>query len=282
MTEESSQPNIWLEGRLSRVVWASDDGGYAVVRLRTLQGEVTAVGALAMLSDQADDEAFVAIEGRWEEHSVHGRQFRSTGFLQGLPKTELGLKVFLAQAGIKGVGKKTADAIVDAFGVSALRIISEEPERLLELKAVTKARFKAITGKWEEAAKGAALAIRLRGLGIPPRTVKRIRDRYGEQALAVVGREPYRLAEEITGVGFKTADSLAREQGLPLDDPARVRAAALYALERAQNDGHVFIDRAQLTSAVAALTVPTDEIDGALDGVAMDRRVVIEPALDQG
>lgn len=282
MSERGDDGTVWLEGRLSRVVWASDDGGYAVVRLRTLEGEVTAVGALALLADEAEEDAFVAIEGAWEEHAVHGRQFRSSGFLQGLPRTRLGLEVFLAQAGIPGVGKKTAKAIADHFGVAALRIISEEPERLADVPGVSAKRIQAITDKWDEAAKGAALAIRLRGLGLPPRTVQRVRERYGDRALAVVAREPYRLAEEIAGVGFRTADALAREQGLPLDDPARIRAAAVYALDRARNDGHAYLDRTGLTRAVTALSVPTDGLDAALDAVAMDRRVIIEPAVDAG
>jgi exodeoxyribonuclease V alpha subunit len=269
---------VWLEGRLSRVVWAADDGGYAVVRLRTRQGEVTAVGALALLADEAEPDTFVALEGRFEDHAVHGRQFRSTGFLQGLPRTLEGLELYLAQAGIPGVGRATAERIVDHFGVSALQVLSETPERLTEVEGIGPKKVEAIQTRWATDHEGAALTVRLRGLGLSPRVVQRIRERYGEQAAAVVSREPYRLAEEVAGVGFRTADALAREQGIPADDPARVRAAALYALDRAENDGHVYLTREALTRSVAALDVPTDDLDAALDGVARDRRAVIEPA----
>jgi len=268
----------WLEGRLARVVWAADDGGYAVVRLKTSKGEVTAVGQLALLADEADDDTFVALEGSWESHPVHGRQFRANGFLQGLPRTLEGLELYLAQAGIPGVGRATARRIVKAFGVSALQVIAQEPERLLEVKGLGEAKVEAIRTRWDADAEGAALAIRLRGLGLAPRVVQRIRDRYGERAAAVVAREPFRLAEEISGVGFRTADAIAREQGLPADAPERVRAAAIYALDRATSEGHAFLPRAALTSAVASLGVPTDGLDAALDSAALDRRAIIEPA----
>lgn len=275
---DESGEAAWLEGRLARVVWAADDGGYAVVRLKTSVGEVTAVGQLALLADEAETDTFVALEGTWESHPVHGRQFRASGFLQGLPRTLEGLELYLAQAGIPGVGRATARRIVAAFGVSALQVIADSPERLLEVKGLGEAKVEAIQSRWESDAEGAALAIRLRGLGLAPRVVQRIRERYGERAAAVVAREPYRLAEEIAGVGFRTADAIAREQGLPADAPERVRAAAIFALQRATSDGHAFLPRAELTAAVAALGVPTDGLDAAIDSASQDRRAIIEPA----
>lgn len=273
----SESSPTWLEGRLERVVWASDDGGYAVVKVRTEGGTVTAVGDIGLLADEAEPDDFVAVEGRWEEHAVHGRQFRATGFLQGLPRTLEGLALYLSQAGIPGVGKAIAGRIVKVFGVSALHVLAEEPQRLSEVPGLGPARIEAITERWERDAQGSALAVRLRALGLSPRIVRRIRERYGERSAAVVAREPYRLTEEITGVGFHTADALARQQGLPEDDPARLRAAALHALRRAESEGHAYLDRARLSRAVEALGVPIDGLDAALDGVAMDRRLIIEP-----
>lgn len=273
-----SEGTTWLEGRLSRVVWSADDGGYAVVRVKTRQGEVTAVGMLGLLADEAEPDTFLALEGTWEDHQVHGKQFRSTGFLQGLPRTLEGLELYLSQAGIPGVGRATAQKIVEHFGVSALQVITETPEKLHEIQGLGKKKIEAITDRWSTDAEGAALTVRLRGLGLAPRVVQRIRERYGEKAAAVVSRSPYQLAEEIPGVGFRTADAIAREQGLPADDPARVRAAAVHALERAENDGSCFLPREALNRAVAELGVPTDGLDAALDTASLDRRVIIEPA----
>lgn len=273
-----SASTSWLEGRLERVVWAADDGGYAVVRVRTPSGSVTAVGELALLADEAESDDFVAVEGRWEEHEIHGRQFRATGYLQGLPRTLEGLVLYLSQAGIPGVGKTMAKRIVAKFGVSSLQILAEEPDRLSEVSGLGPARIEAIRERWEHDERGSALAVRLRGLGLSGRIVQRIRERYQDRAAAVVARTPYRLSQEIAGVGFRTADQLAREQGLPLDDPSRLRAAAHYALQRAESEGHCYLDRERLNRAVVALGVPADDLDAALDQVLSERRMIIEPA----
>lgn len=274
MTETST----WLEGRLERVVWAADDGGYAVVRVRTPEGTTTAVGPLGLLVDEAEIDDFLAIEGRFEDHPTHGPQFRATGYLQGLPRTLEGLALYLAQAGIPGVGKTIAGRIVQAFGVGALQVLAEQPERLSEIEGLGPTRIQAIQERWQRDAQGSALAVRLRALGLSPRVVQRIRERYGEEAARIVAREPYRLTREIAGVGFRTADSLAREHGLPADDPARLRAAAHHALSRAEAEGHAYLDRARLLRAVAALDVPTADLHAALDRDFLDRRLILEPA----
>jgi exodeoxyribonuclease V alpha subunit len=268
----------WLEGRLERVLWASDDGGYAVVKIGTSDGSVTAVGDLALLADEANLDDFIAIEGHFEDHPVHGRQFRATGFLHGLPRTLEGLVLYLSQAGIPGVGRTLAERIVERFGVSAIAVLSDTPERLAEVPGVGAARVQAIRDRWDRDAHGAALSVRLRGLGLSARVVRRIREKYGEEAAAVVAREPYRLTEDIAGVGFRTADALAREQGLPEDDPARLRAAARFVLQRAESDGHAYLDRARLSAAVAELGVPTQDLHAALDVELLRRRLIVEPA----
>lgn len=280
MTEQDG--THWLEGRLARVLWAAEDGGYAVVRLKTAKGEVTAVGQLALLADEAEEDTFVALEGTWESHPIHGPQFRSTGFLQGLPRTLEGLELYLAQAGIPGVGRATARRIVDHFGVSSLQVIGEEPDKLLEVRGIGPERVESIRERWDSDAEGAALMIRLRALGLSPRVSRRIQERYGERTSAVVSREPYRLAEEISGVGFRTADAIAREQGVPADAPERVRAAALHVLDRATSDGHVFLSRRELAAAVSGLGVPIDGLQAALDTAAQDRRLIVEPFSAEG
>lgn len=266
----------WLEGRLSRVVWASEDGGYAVVRLKTAKGEVTAVGDLALLADEADIDTFVALEGRWESHAVHGRQFRSTGFLDGLPRTLDGLELYLAQAEIPGVGRKTARQIVRHFGVSTLQVLSDDLDKLLDVPGLGPTRVEAIRTRWESDQEGAALTVRLRGLGLSSRVVRRIREAYGDAAATVVARKPYRLSEEISGVGFRTADAIALQHGIPKDAPERVRAAAEYALERASQEGHSFLTWTQLEQAVQGLGVPTEQLSDAVSSAELDRRLIRE------
>ncbi|TNE88321.1 MAG: ATP-dependent RecD-like DNA helicase [Deltaproteobacteria bacterium] len=268
----------WLEGRVARVVWASPESGYAVVRIFDGEHEVTAVGTLGPLADDPDGlvDSFVALEGKWEAHAVHGRQFRASGFLQGLPRTLTGLELYLASSGVKGIGKELARRIVEAFGVRALAVLEEEPERLTEIPGIGAKRARSIAARWAEDESGRALAVTLRGLGMSARLVERIRKRYGDQASHVVHREPYRLSEEIRGVGFRTADQLASELGMSPDDPARVRAAAVHVLRQAEQDGHCYLPEAEIAAGVRALDVPVDGLPMALHELVLDRRVIPE------
>jgi len=254
----------WIEGRIGRVVWASEDGGYAVLRLDTEAGPVMTVGELGPVLGDDPVGQFLAVEGRYEDHAVHGRQFRASGALQALPRTLKGLETYLASSGIPGVGPVLAGRIVAHFGVHAPRVLSESPGRLREVKGISAKKAATITSKWKEDEEGRALVVLLRALGLSNRLVTRIRQRYGDKAAQVVTRDPYRLVDEIGGVGFRTADALAREQGLPKDDPRRVEAAVSHVLTEAASDGSCFLPRAELTAAVAALDVPVGAIDAAI------------------
>lgn len=265
----------WLEGRLLRVLWLSEKSGYAVVRVATDDGEVMAVGALAALGTQPEG-AFVALEGDWETHSVHGRQFRTTGWLQGSPHTLAGLRIWLASAGVKGVGPALAARIVEKFGLELTQILHDTPERLTEVEGVGEGRAAAIRDAWSQDEEGRALTLLLRGLGLSQRLADRIRERYGDRTAHIVSHEPFRLAEEISGVGFRTADAVARAQGLPLDDPGRVRAALVYVLDQESEQGHCFLGRDALRTAVQALGVPVDGLDEAVDSAEGAGHVVIE------
>jgi exodeoxyribonuclease V alpha subunit len=265
----------WLEGRVRRVVWASPESGYAVVRLDDGEQEVTAVGTLGPLADDPDGliDSFVALEGAWESHAVHGRQFRASGFLQGLPRTLTGLELYLSSAGIKGIGRSLAARIVAAFGVGALAVLEDTPERLTEVPGIGAKRAQAIAERWAMDEAGRAFAVTLRGLGFPARMVEKIRRRYGERASHVVHREPFRLAEDIRGVGFRTADRLASELGMPPDAPERVRAACLHVLRHAEQDGHCYLTRPEFERGVDSLGVPSPGVAEALGTLLADRRM---------
>ena len=266
----------WVEGRLRRVLWASATSGYAVVRLQGADElEFVAVGMLADLVDHAEG-AFLALEGRWEDHAVHGRQFRCSGTLHGSPRSLDGMRLYLASSGVKGVGPKVAAALVEHFGLSTPTVLATEPQRLEEVPGIGPAKARAIRTAWARDEEGRALAMTLRGLGVSQRLVQRIRDRYGDRAPAVVRGEPYRLADEIRGIGFRTADALARQLGVPDDDPDRQRAAVAYALEQATLDGHCYTPREELAQRVRALGVPTENLDRAVADAEGAGRVVVE------
>jgi exodeoxyribonuclease V alpha subunit len=231
---------------------------------------------LAGAVSEASVGAFLTLEGRFEEHGVHGHQFRASGYLLAMPRTLEGLTLYLGSSGVPGVGPKLAARIVDAFGLSTARILSEAPERLLEVRGIKEAKAQAISELWTADAAGRAQSILLRSLGLSARVVERIRQRYGERTIHVVAQEPYRLAEEVRGIGFHTADALARQQGLAEDDPARVRSAVVHVLDRETREGNCFLPRAEVGAAVAALGVPIHGVDAAIDAADRAGRVVVD------
>ncbi len=259
------------------MVWASESTGYAVVRLSTDDGLVTAVGPLASLAEDGESgRSFVSLEGRWETHAVHGRQFRATGYLPGSPRTLSGLTAWLASAGIRGIGPRLAERIVDHFGSAAIGVIEREPHRLAEVKGIAAPRAKAVGERWQQDAEGRTAVVLLRGLGLGGSLIERVRRRYGTDTQRVVTTQPYRLAEEVSGIGFRTADALARQQGVASDDPGRARAAVQYVVARAESDGHCFLPRAEVGRRVAALSVPEHNVDPALDEAMLAGRLVLE------
>jgi exodeoxyribonuclease V alpha subunit len=268
----------WLEGPLEKVLWSSDRTGFAVIRVGTADHSVMAIGPLATLAER-EPGTLVTLEGSWEQHPVHGRQFRAAGFLENNPQTLYGLRVWLGSAGIRGVGDALAGRLVDRFGLDLPAVIRDRPELLREVEGIGRARSDAIQEAWSRDEGGRALLLLLRGLGVSQRIAQRIQERYGENAHFVVTRQPYRLAEEIAGVGFRTADLLARAQGLPDDDPARVRAAAVHVLDQASDQGgHCFLTRRQLAEGLVELGVPILGLDEAIASAEGAGRVAVDPA----
>jgi exodeoxyribonuclease V alpha subunit len=271
----------WLEGTVERVLWAADDGSYAVVRVRTTDAAVTVVGPLGGLSALGEGQGgFVAIEGRYEQHALHGTQFRATGWLPGSPRTLAGLELWLGAAGIPGVGEGMASKVIKHFGMDALRVLDSQPSRLRQVKGLGRARADAIAARWAEDREGRAAAVALRGMGLSARLVERVRSRYGARTQSVVTTTPYRLAEEVAGIGFRIADGLAAANGIGKDDPARARAAVAHVLGEAENDGHCFLPRAVLARRLAALEVPEERVTAAIAEADLGGRVVVEPARD--
>ena len=267
----------WVEGRLQRVLWASDASGYAVARFEGPEGPFVAVGALADLLEQAEG-VFVALEGRWEDHAVHGRQFRCAGALHGSPRTLDGMRLYLASSAVPGIGPSLAGRLVDHFGLSTPVVLAEHPERLTEVSGIGPAKAKAIQAAWARDEEGRALAMTLRGLGVNRRLVQKIRDRYGERAGFVVREAPYRLVEEVRGIGFRTADAMARAAGLAEDAPERVRAAVVAVLDQYGQDGHCWLGEEELARRVSALGVPISGLPDAIGAAEAAGRLVREGA----
>ena len=208
-----------LRGEIARIIYENDDGSFAVLRIReTGSREYTARGALAGLA--AGQE--VELEGFWEQHAEFGRQFRAESFRIILPSTPDGIKRYLSSGAIPGIGKKTAGLIVDHFKEKTLDMLDGGASCLEQVPGIGPKKAEAVARVWRESAARRDSYIFMQGLGISPAFCSRLFKRYGEAAPQMVRTNPYRLAEEVDGIGFLKADEIARALGVARDAVPRL------------------------------------------------------------
>ncbi|WP_433226190.1 SF1B family DNA helicase RecD2 [Actinomadura formosensis] len=266
-----------LEAVLERITYANEDTGYTVARVATAKTGselLTVVGAL--LGAQVGESLRLA--GRWRSHPKYGRQFEVESYTTVLPATVQGIRRYLGSGMIKGIGPVMADRMVEHFGTDILRIIEEEPERLVEVPGLGPKRTKRIGEAWEEQKAIKEVMVFLQGVGVSTSLAVRIYKQYGDTSVDTVRREPYRLASDVWGIGFKTADTIAQAVGIPHDSPERIKAGLQYTLSEAADDGHCFLPEPNLvTAAEKILGVERELIVPALEELARDEGVVREP-----
>jgi len=239
-----------LKGVVERLTYVSDDG-YTVLRLKA-SGHADLVTVVGHLPDVNPGES-LKLEGEWINHARYGRQFKAERCEQVLPATLEGIRRYLGSGLIKGVGPVTAAQIVKRFGLETLAILDEEPQRLREALGVGPVRAEMIARAWEEQKAIKEVMLFLQSHGVATGLAVKIYKAYGDEALHIVQTDPYRLARDIWGVGFKTADQLARDLGLPLDAPSRVQAGVAYTLSQLADDGHVYAPEERLLSEASEL-----------------------------
>lgn len=264
-----------LRATLERITFHSESDGYTVARVRPEARNiiVTIIGKL--IGVQVGET--LELEGRWVEHPEHGRQLEVERFHSVLPSTIDGIRRYLGSGLIKGIGPTTAQRIVDTFGAQTLDVIDHTPERLSEVPKLGAKKAALITQAWREQQQIKTIMLFLQELNIAPGLAVRIYKHYGEQALAVVRSSPYRLADEVFGVGFPTADRIAQAQGVPRDSPQRVSAGLRYALSRATDDGNCYLPWEELiVAATELLEVPDPEVAAVLDSSAQVQEVHVE------
>ena len=266
---------ISVEAVVVRTLYSNQDTGWCVVRCRGDRGaQLTAVGSL--LGVLPGDR--LRLTGRWVVHPSFGEQLEVATWVALLPSTQDGIRRFLGSGRVRGIGPKIAGRIVDAFGIEALEVIEREPERLLEVPGIGRKTLRRVTESWTAQRGIQQLMVFLTGHGVPPGVAAKAHARYGAGALELVRSNPYRLAEDIFGVGFRTADAVARRLGLPADAPQRLEAGLIHALQEATSDGHVFLPRDEaLARAQALLEVPAGGLDAALAAL-VQRGAVTERA----
>jgi len=240
-----------LEGSLERITFHNADTGYTVARIQPSGKRhlVTAVGKL--LGVQVGEA--LRLDGEWTSHPSHGRQFNVQAWQAMLPSDVEGIRKYLGSGLIKGIGPATAQRIVDTFGPRTLDVIERDPERLGEVPGLGRKKAADIVRAWSEQQGIKALMSLLQSHGITPSLAIRIYRHYGVDAVAIVQSEPYRLADEVFGIGFLTADQVARSQGVRHDDPFRIESGIRHVLGTASNDGHCYLPRMDLIERATKL-----------------------------
>ncbi len=253
-----------LNGTVTRLLYSSDDSGWCAVRLSNDdRGAFAATGPL--LGVREGDE--LRLTGKWVEHPRFGEQFEAESYVTVAPSTLDGIRKFLGTGRVKGIGPTMASRIVDAFGLDSLEIMDRDPQRLLEIHGIGRATLTKVLASWEKHRGIQQIMVFLTGHGIAPGVAVKAYAKYGAAAVDVVREDPFRLAEDVFGVGFRTADRIAQRIGIPADSPQRLRAGLLFTLSEASVEGHVFLPRSRLLDEASALL----EID----------RTLLEPALDE-
>ncbi|MFE1933008.1 ATP-dependent RecD-like DNA helicase [Streptomyces sp. NPDC059474] len=267
-----------VEGVLERITYANEENGYTVARVDTGRGSgdlLTVVGSL--LGAQPGES--LRMEGRWGSHPQYGKQFTVENYQTVLPATVQGIRRYLGSGLIKGIGPRIADRITEHFGVDTLDVIEERPERLVEVPGLGPKRTKMIAAAWEEQKAIKEVMVFLQGVGVSTSIAVRIYKKYGDASISIVKNEPYRLAADVWGIGFLTADKIAQSVGIPHDSPDRVKAGLQYALSQSADQGHCYLPEEQLIAdAVKLLQVDTGLVIDCLGELAAeDEGVVREP-----
>ncbi|MEL6349010.1 MAG: ATP-dependent RecD-like DNA helicase [Myxococcota bacterium] len=263
-----------ISGELLGFTFRADDRAFAVAKIRAANNsEFIAVGPLGHVTEGQH----VSLTGRWMHHDTFGRQFKVRGFLVEDPRTIRGLQLYLSSGAVPGLGKTIAKRIVEAFGLETLKILNESPGRLREVEGIGPKRLKRILSQWTKDTVGREVHATLRGYGIGDALSRRIIEHYGEDAMKVITEHPYRMTAEVRGVGFRTADLIARERGLAIDSPERAQAALIHVLrEAASSEGHCYLPRGELVERARRLQVPADAAGSAVDVVATAGLAVIQ------
>lgn len=266
-----------LNAVLERITYANEETGYTIARVateRTGADLLTVVGPL--LGAQVGES--LLLRGRWTSHPRYGRQFEVWSYTTVLPATVQGIRRYLGSGLIKGIGPKMAERIVDHFGTGTLDVIEQQPERLVEVPGLGPKRTRMIAAAWEEQKIIKEVMIFLQGVGVSTSIAVRIFKQYGDTSVSVVKTRPYQLADDVWGIGFKTADTIAQAVGIPHDSPERVKAGLRYTLSQAADDGHCFLPAPNLVAdAVKILDVPAPLVSACLEELVADEGVVREP-----
>lgn len=273
MTENDRQ--IDIEGEIRRITYSSEETGYTVARMK-IRGNPSPVTIVGNILTPSPGET-LKVKGNWTNHPKFGKQFRVESYSINSPVTIQGIKNYLGSGLIKGIGSVMASRIVEKFGEKSLDVIEQSPEELCEVEGIGPKRIDTIKNAWMEQRDVRDLMLFLQSHGIGPTPAVKIFRRYGHNAISLLTRNPYKLASDIFGIGFLTADNIAEKLGFKKDAPVRVEAGVLFVLNNLTEEGHVYFPYDQLVrKCMDILNNPREDITLAIENLAQRNEIIIE------
>lgn len=262
-----------LQGYIEKIVFRNAENGYTVLSLVNDDEEITCVGSFSFINEGE----FVQVTGSFTAHPMYGEQFQVTSYEIKEPEDILSMEKYLGSGAIKGIGTALAARIVRRFKERTFQIIEEEPERLAEVKGISEKMAKEIFRQFQEKREMRNAMLFLQKYGISLNLAVKIVARYGERMYDIIKENPYQLAEDISGVGFKIADEIAAKVGIGSDADYRVRAGILYALLQATGNGHVYLPENELAAkAVEVLSVPVETVNRHIIALGLEKKIMIK------
>ena len=262
-----------LAGYVEHIIYRKVDNGYTVLNLVSGEEEITCVGVFSAIAEGENIEA----EGEYTEHPTYGTQFKVDSFEEKAPEDEEAIERYLGSGAIRGVGLALAARIVRRFKDDTFRIIEEEPERLAEIKGISERKAMEIADQVNQKRDLRQAMIFLQQYGITMNLAVKVYQQYGQEVYGIIKENPYRLADDIEGVGFRTADEIATRVGIRMDSDFRIRSGILYVLLQASAEGHTYLPQEELTKrAVQLLDVDAEQIEKQYMDLAIERKIVLK------
>lgn len=268
-----------VTGYIDHVIFRNEDNGYTVMVLKGMEEEreLTCVGTFPAITQGAAIEA----SGNYTTHPVYGKQFQIASYVEKMPEDALAMERYLGSGAIKGIGAALAARIVHRFGDDTMRIVEEEPERLAEIKGISEKKAMEIAEQMTEKADMRRAMIFLQKYGISLNLGAKIYQKYGQTVYGVLQENPYRLAEDISGVGFRIADEIASRIGIHTDSDYRIRSGMLYTLLQASGEGHIYLPKEELFSRASGLLgVDSSYMEKHLMDMVVDRKLILKETED--
>ena len=269
-----------ITGYIDHIIFRNEDNGYTVMVLKGVseEDELTCVGSFPVVTQGAS----VELEGNFTQHPVYGKQFQAVRLTEKMPEDALAMERYLGSGAIKGIGAALAGRIVRHFGDDTFQIVENEPERLSEVKGISEKKAREIAMQIAEKSDMRKAMMFLQKYGISLNLGAKIYQKYGDSVYSVLQENPYRLADDISGVGFKIADEIAYRIGIHTDSDYRIKSGMVYTLLQATGEGHVYLPKDELFQRAAEpLGVDSSYMEKHLVDLAMDRKIVQKEQGDQ-